>query len=107
MTPTGKERQDLENVTYVLGFLTNCVSLSQLKKRNVHFDSQFDRLHYNGKTLVILQLSHGHWMLEHNIQLPLTAFASKRSTELVQSTKTAAHWHDVLAHASCEAIDHL
>jgi hypothetical protein len=28
MTPTGKERQDLENVAYVPGFLTNCVSLS-------------------------------------------------------------------------------
>jgi hypothetical protein len=98
MTPTGKERQDLENVAYVSGFLTNCISLSQLKKKNVHFDSQFDRLHCNGKTLVSLQLSHGYWMLEHNV--PPTAFASKRSTALVQTTKTAARWHDVLAHAS-------
>ncbi|PZD26114.1 hypothetical protein A1F97_10938, partial [Pyrenophora tritici-repentis] len=116
--PYGVGQIQLTNVALVEGFFTNVVSLSRCRAVGVQFDSGRDVIYQNHPSNVICSLQHkdGHWIIDadDNDRPTLSSFA----TALRRSYKTsredrrpiaASHVeaHEIFAHASKEAIDHL
>lgn len=112
----------LRNVSYISNFMTNIVSGSILASKGLHFDTMDTRLHINGTTLGYAPLISGHYFMEHPLISTSSASSAKSSasnatssasadfrlmTHAVNSSNTAKDWHNILAHAGQETIQHL
>lgn len=104
-TPAGKGHITLTNVIYVPDFMVNVVAGSILAGKGLHFDTQYLHLHRNGVTAIhVLQVG-AHYVLEDNRKTS-EGVASFATTTTVRSGSTL-EWHQLLAHANDEAIQHL
>lgn len=102
-TPTGKSNMTLLNVAYVPDFMVNIVSGSILEDKGLDFDTQHRHLHRNGAAVVLVSRVGGHYVLENN------KIAPKEAASFTTSTRASStqDWHQLLAHANNEAIQHL
>ena len=109
-TPQGMQKMTLLDTAYVPGFLTNLVSLSRLVKKGVHWNTEKAHLHKDGKTLCYIRPFDGHWILndEDPVQPNSNASFPVRSAQpRTNRSLPATNWHQILGHASQEAIQHL
>ena len=60
----------LVNVAYIPNFTTNLVSQSKLRAKGLYFDDWKMHLHQEGKTIGLVELFHGHYLLENNSAKP-------------------------------------
>lgn len=98
----------LLNVAYVAKFMTNIVSQDLLYVKGLHFDSWKLHLHREGNTIMTVKRYNGHYLLEDNVKGDDTHLASYSTTKSTGSkVATGYEWHQMLAHASSEAIQHL
>jgi len=102
----GSKRILLQRVAYVPSFHTSVASLRQFIKKNVHWDTQKNRLVYKDKTFCHTPVRHGQWVLEYN-PLPSAFPAHKSRKPRPTSKATADLWHKRLGHLREEAIQHL
>ena len=104
-TPEGNKDLIVTNVSYVPNFMTNLVSSTHLQnKGNVYQDAENRRLQRGGKTFFTYTERFGLFLLEDNTDghsdiAPSSFIAAKSGT-----TK---EWHQLLAHAANDAIQHL
>jgi hypothetical protein len=108
-TPQGPKTIQLSEVAYAPGFMTNLVSESRLKKKGVYFDNYKMHLHDKGITLAKVDEQDGLYVLESN-SASFDAATSNTSTKTAMSTckkGTMQEWHEIMAHASTEAIKHM
>lgn len=104
--PAGKGIMTLTNVLYVPGFMTNVVSGSILEDKGLHFDTAHRHLHRQGKPIILAPRVGSHYILEDNTKSEgVGAFAATKSK--VSRTGSTYEWHQLLAHANNEAIQHL
>lgn len=104
-TPEGPQQMTLGDVAYVPDFMTNVVGLDRLKRRDVFFDNEKNHLHRRGKTLAWVKPFGGHYLLEDNIEKASFAISSPKKPS--KKSATGYQWHQMLGHASDEAIQHL
>ena len=108
--PDGPVTILLLNVALAPGFLTNLVCLRRFTEKDVHWDTQNNRLHSNGKTFCYTQSVDDHWVLEYgspdSAEEAYGAFASSRRPRPTLKA-TAAEWHMILGHPGPETIAHL
>lgn len=95
----------LSNVSYVPNFMTNLVSEGYLQKKgNLFKDPRANRVEYNGKTIIKYKIIGELYMLEDNTDsyrdVALSSFAAVKSG-------TTRDWHQLLAHAADNTIQHL
>lgn len=97
----------LLNVAYVSNFMTNIVSQDILYDKGLYFDNWKLHLHREGQTVGFVERHQGHYLLENNIRR--TPQPDKQSATFAASAKTATmeEWHQILGHASHDAIQHL
>lgn len=108
MTVSGKWKVILTNVYYIPNFMSNLVAARLLRLKKVFFDDINLRLHYEGKTLGLVKHLHFHDVLEDNTPPRFKGTAPSTATSF-SAFKTAStnDWHQLLAHAANEAIQHL
>lgn len=112
-TPTGPALIELLNVALAPGFMTNLVCLRRFTDKGVHWDTQKERLHRNGRTFCYTQSVDDHWVLEYGPPEPLedsrSAFASNKPSRALRGPveATANEWHEILGHPGPESIAHL
>lgn len=103
-TSTGCQTMTLLNVAYVSDFMTNLVSQDILYTKGVYFDNGKMHLYREGKTMAYVERHNGHYLMENNIDTEdepvTTGFATSKSGSMED-------WHQVLGHASQDAIKHL
>lgn len=107
--PNGPVKIKLLNVLLAPGFMTNLVCLSKLTAKNVHWDTENDRLHYKGTTFCYTQAVGGHWVLEYNDpdeKEEFAAFAAGNDPR-PDLVATGAEWHEMLGHPGPETIANL
>ncbi len=109
-SPNGPARIELLDVALVPGFFTNTASLHRFTAKGVHWDTQKQRLHQDGKTFCYIQRVGDHWALEH-IALPtergaISSYASSRDPRK-NIEATAERWHALLGHPGNDALAHL
>ena len=95
----------LSNVSYVPNFITNLVSEGYLQKKgNLFKDPRANRVEYNGKTIIKYKMIGELYVLEDNIygyrDIAPSSFAAVKSG-------TTRDWHQLLAYAADNAIQHL
>ncbi|KAG6995781.1 hypothetical protein G7Y79_00042g078860 [Physcia stellaris] len=100
-TPTGKKPMELLNVSYVPDFMVNIVAGSILADKGLHFDTAHGHLHRNGAPIVRVPRVGAHYVLEDNRSEGVGTFAAT-----VRQGSTL-EWHQLLAHANNDAIQHL
>jgi hypothetical protein len=102
----------LTDVAFVPHFKTNLVSLTKVKAKGVHWDTEKMHLHTKGKTLCLVDEINGIAVLEHPRQ-DLTSISSSYasfSTNIAEKpirSATESKWHHTMAHVNSEAIQHL
>lgn len=109
----------LLNVAYVSGFMTNLVSQSILRSKGLYFDDWKMHMHREEKTIGFVEEYNGHYIIENNMiktaastttaDTTSSAFTGNSSTTTLAIAKsgTTNDWHQILGHASHEAIKHL
>jgi hypothetical protein len=106
-SPTGFKTMTLENVAYIPNFMANLVAQSLLKRKGLCFDDWKMHLHVEGATVVNVQAYGGHYLLENNTSSSVVnqqgAYFAAKSIK----SGTAYQWHQLMAHASSEVIQHL
>ncbi|SLM34143.1 Ribonuclease H-like domain [Lasallia pustulata] len=112
--PNGNITIELLDVVYVPEYLTNLVSMHQFAAKGVYHDARNSRLERDHITLCHIKEHGGHYLLEDNTttsattQSPTTQGTMKQSSShAIVKTATPNQWHQVMAHASAEAISHL
>ncbi|SLM36894.1 Ribonuclease H-like domain [Lasallia pustulata] len=105
---------ELLDVVYVPEYLTNLVSMHQFAAKGMYHDARNSRLERDHITLCHIKEHGGHYLLEDNTttsattQSPTTQGTMKQSSShAIIKTATPNQWHQVMAHASAEAISHL
>ena len=108
-SPTGPKLITLTEVCYVPDLMTNAVSDYRLSLKGVFFDGWKKHLHVKGKTLYNLKHINGHYLLEDNTTSnEIQGGAFPISTGPLKSKKASTfQWHQMLAHASNESVQHL
>ena len=110
-TPTGPQRMTLLNVAYVANFMTNLVSQDLLYVKGLYFDNWKLHLHRKGVTIATIKRYNGHYLMEDNVDHASIAASYPASVITTQSSSakvaTAYEWHQMLAHAFSEVIQHL
>lgn len=103
-TPTGPQTMTLLDVAYVSDFITNIVAQDKLRAKRVYFDNWKMHLHREGNTIGHVTRHGGHYLLEDNIN-----FMKKQPASFATTTKSGSmrDWHQILGHASNNAITHL
>ena len=104
-TPNGKSNLIVSDVNYVPKFMTNVVLQHYLKvKGNLWIDPRRCRMERDGETIFIYTEKGAYLMLEDNLgghgDVAQSSFAVTRQG-------TARDWHQLLAHAADDAIQHL
>ena len=100
-TPTGPQPMILLNVAYVPKFMTNIVSQDILYTKGLYFDNWKMHLHREEITIGLVERHNGHYLLENNMtSTPHASFAATK-------TRSMEDWHQILGHASLDAIRHL
>jgi hypothetical protein len=109
-THNGPRQITLLNVSLIPGFFTNIASLNRFTSKGVHWDTQKQRLHINGKPFCKVLRADNHWALESNPLSPAatsaTVFASSTAPRRDREA-SADHWHAIMGHAGREPISHL
>lgn len=101
-TPNGKKSMNLLNVCYVPDFMVNIVAGSILADKGLHFDTEHSHLHRKGVPVVLVPRVGAHYVLEDNrTSQGVGSFAA------TVRKGTTTEWHQLLAHASNEAVQHL
>ena len=103
-TPTGTKQLNISEVTYIPDFMTNLISSTYLEDKGLWHDPEHQRLHRKGETIIKCIRNGGHYLLEDNTDgnrdvAPATFAATK--------VGTTHDWHQLLAHAADDAIQHL
>jgi len=104
-TPKGKGVVTLTKVCYVPDFMVNVVAGSILADKGLHFDTQHSHLHRNGTPVVLVPRVGGHYVLEDNSKGVAASFAATAASRC--RSGTTLDWHQLLAHANNDAIQHL
>lgn len=104
-SPNGTMPMKLSNVSYVPNFMTNLVSEGYLQKKgNLFKDPRANRVECNGKTIIKYKMIGELCVLEDNTDghgdVAPSSFAAVKSG-------TTRDWHQLLAHAADDAIQHL
>lgn len=104
-SPNGTIPMKLSNVSYVPNFMTNLVSEGYLQKKgNLFKDPRANRVECNGKTIIKYKMIGELCVLEDNTDghgdVAPSSFAAVKSG-------TTRDWHQLLAHAADDAIQHL
>ena len=108
---SGSSVINLINVAYVPDFLTNLVAYTKFEAKGVYINGRNYRLERNGETFCLLKKHGGHSLLEDNTATksakdsPQGVFAVSATSSVV--IRTATEWHNILGHASADAIKHL
>ena len=104
--PKGPDAITLLNVAYVPDFMTNVVSQDILRSKGLYFDNWKMHLHEKGVSFGFVTPYNGHYLMEDNTSKTLQTSPEETS---VFATKVATtnQWHQILAHASDDAIKHL
>ena len=108
--PDGPVVIDLLNVALAPGFLANLICLRRFTEKGVHWDTQNNRLHRDGKTFCYTQSVDDHWVLEYGPpDVPESIYGAFGSSSRKPRTltATATEWHEILGHPGPETIDHL
>ena len=105
-TPTGKKQMELLNVSYVPDFMVNIVAGSILADKGLHFDTAHSHLHRNGTPVVVVPRIGAHYVLEDNRTSKGVGSFVASASAFVRKGSTS-EWHQLLAHANNEAIQHL
>ena len=96
------ENKDTQNAEVGSDFMANIVAGSILADKGLHFDTAHGHLHRNGTPVVLVPRVSAHYVLEDNRNPEgVGTFATT-----VRSGSTS-EWHQLLAHASNEAVQHL
>lgn len=108
-TPSGIKIMTLLNVAYVPEFMTNIVSQDILYTKGVFFDNWRMHLHQHGNTFSYVERHNGHYLLENNVgkETSEPSTATGELAAFATKTGTTSDWHQILTHASHEAIQHL
>ena len=114
-TPQGRKTITLLDVAYIPGFMTNLVSLSRLVKRGVHWNTETGQLSRDGKVLCSVSALDGHWTItteptatpEEPQEEPSAFPIQDSSLPRPHRALSAQHWHNIMGHASQEAIRRL
>ena len=102
-TPSDPQPMTLLNVAYISDFMTNIVSQDRLYSRGLYFDNWKMHLHRNGETVSFVKRHNRHYLLEDNTTRGTTPSASFSTTK----SRLTKDWHQILGHASHDAIAHL
>ncbi|SLM38807.1 Ribonuclease H-like domain [Lasallia pustulata] len=112
--PNGNITIELLDIVSVPEYLTNLVSMHRFAAKGVYHDARNSRLERDHITLCHIKEHGGHYLLEDNTttsattQSPTTQGTMKQSSShAIVKTATPNQWHQVMAHASAEAISHL
>ena len=106
-TPTGKRIVIFNNVAYIPGFNVNLLSGAKLEDKGIHFVPQHRLLHKDGKTIMFVKRIGDHYVLENN-SYPDGVFANTKNTKKTPTkSATTSEWHQLLAHAGNDVIQHL
>jgi Reverse transcriptase (RNA-dependent DNA polymerase) len=117
-TPSGKAFITLTNVALVPGNMCNIICTSVLARKGICHNTKNPEIlqHNDGSIFCHLQRQEDLWALETGVlftpanQFPhstQTAFAAQKSTEPRKATFTGLEIHQILGHASPEAISKL
>ena len=89
--------------------MTNLVSQDLLYVKGLYFDNWKNHLHRKGKTVAYVKRYNGHYLLEDNTSSDqASVFLVQQKPKIATNkTATAYEWHQMLAHASDESIQHL
>ncbi|KAG7007910.1 hypothetical protein G7Y79_00008g025480 [Physcia stellaris] len=102
-TPTGKSTMELLNVCYVPDFMVNIVAGSILADKGLHFDTAHGHLHRNGAPIVRVPRVGAHYVLEDN----RSRSEGVGTFAVIVRKGSTLEWHQLLAHANNDAIQHL
>ena len=107
----------LKDVCYIPNFMTNIVAARKFRAKGVYFDERRMRLHNDNRIFGWIKHLYDHDVLENNIgrvfftpevkNEEVTAVFSSRSKGAPGKSATVGHWHEVMAHAGGEVIQHL
>ena len=103
-TPIGCQTITLLNVAYVSDFMTNLVSMSILTSKRVYFDTKEMHFYRDSGTMAYVENYNGHHLMENNTE---TKGESASAGFATSKTRSIQDWHQVLGHASHNAIKHL
>lgn len=103
-TPSGSGIITLLNVAYVADFMTNIVSQDILRSKGLYFDNWKMHLHREGVSIGFVKPYNGHYIMEDNINKAPHKESTAFSAVKVATTN---QWHQMLAHASNDAIERL
>ena len=97
-----KDIMTLINVIYVSNFMINVVAESILENKKLHFDIQHRHLHRNDFVVILMFRAKAHYVLENNKKFEeMIAFVIFIRADITHD------WHQLLAHANNEIIQHL
>lgn len=103
-TRTGPETLTLTRVAFVPSFMANLVSLDIAISKHFEWDTKNMQLLFYEEHFCFVERNNGHFLLENNINSNHQVFpAVSASTRKVSAEK----WHQTLAHANPEVIQHL
>ena len=104
-TPNGIGTMTLTNVFYVPDFVTNVVGGTILDDKGVFFDAEWRRLRRGQQTVCWVTRVGGHYVLEDNT----AGMESTNPPATFTATRlgTTTQWHQLLAHANNDAVQHL
>ena len=100
-TFTEKKSMKFLNVSYVFDFMINIVANNILANKELHFDTTHDHLHRNDTSIVLVSRINAHYVLENNKSEKMNIFV------VIVRQESIVEWHQLLAHASNDAIQHL
>ena len=107
-TPNGDGTITFTNVAYIPNFNVNLLAGAVLEDKGIHFIPRLRLLHNNeGKTMMYVTRTGAHYVLEDNTQDTNIngAFANQKATPA--KSATTSKWHQLLAHAGNDALQHL
>jgi hypothetical protein len=106
--PNGPRQILLQDVAYVPSLHTSVVSLRKFIQKDVHWDTQQNRLTYKDHTYCFTPMQHGQWVLEYNpLPQAFAATVRKSAKPNPKSKATITRWHKRMGHLRDEAIQHL
>ena len=103
-TPIGTKQLNISEVTYIPDFITNLILSTYLEDKGLQHDPEYQRLYRKGETIIKCIRNSGYYLLEDNIDnnrdvAPATFAATK--------VGIIYNWHQLLAYAANNIIQHL
>jgi len=105
--PTGPFEIALKDTAFVPTFHTNVASLDRFISKEVHWDTQKNRLTYRNETFCTIQRHYGQWTLEYNKPKETAAFTANSAKPKSDSEAPAITWHRRLGHIQPDAVEKL